>query len=85
MAMINTNNHSCPKVDEDFVLTVLLVAGRSSIVTCLLGLLSNTVSIIVLANKRMRRSSTNIYLLALAIVNFLWLTLFLYFMPFVYL
>ncbi|CAF0929919.1 unnamed protein product [Adineta steineri] len=73
----NTTNVSCSDEDENFVLiTLLIVGGWSSIITCILGLLANTFSIIILAHKRMRTLSTNIYLIALAVVNLLWLILF---------
>ena len=75
--------NSCSKDDEHFVLNVLLIVGGwSSLATCILGLLANTFSIIILANKRMRTLSTNIYLMALAAVNLLWLILFSYFLHF---
>jgi hypothetical protein len=77
MALNNTTKLSCTKDDEEFVLTVLLIVGGwSSVITCILGLLANAFSIIILANKRMRTLSTNIYLIALAVVNLLWLILF---------
>ena len=73
----------CTSHDEDFVLLVLLIVGGwASTITCLLGLLANTFSIIVLTGKTMRRLSTNIYLIALAAVNFLWLALFFLFYAF---
>lgn len=75
--MNNATKSGCTKQDEDFVLKILLIVGGwSSVVTCILGLLANTFSIIVLSNRRMRILSTNIYLIALAVVNFLWLILF---------
>lgn len=68
---------TCTKEDEHFVLMILLIIGGwSSVLTCILGLFANTFSIIVLMSKRMRTLSTNIYLIALAIVNLLWLVLF---------
>lgn len=77
MAWNKTTKVSCTKDDENFVLMVLLIIGGwSSVITCILGVLANTFSIIVLANKRMRILSTNIYLMALAAVNLLWLILF---------
>jgi hypothetical protein len=80
MTFNNTTNVACTKEDENFVLMVLLIVGGwSSIITCILGLLANAFSIIILANKRMRTLSTNIYLIALAAVNLLWLILFLIF------
>jgi hypothetical protein len=67
----------CTSRDEDFVLLILLIIGGwASAITCILGLLANTFSIIVLTEKTMRRLSTNTYLIALAAVNFLWLALF---------
>jgi hypothetical protein len=80
MILNNTIKFTCTKEDENFVLTVLLIVGGwSSMITCILGLFANTFSIIVLANKRMRTLSTNTYLIALAIVNILWLILYLIF------
>ncbi|CAF0854550.1 unnamed protein product [Adineta ricciae] len=80
MPMNSATNLSCSDEDIRFVLTVaLIVGGWSSIVTCVLGLLANTFSIIILAQQRMRSLSTNIYLIALAVVNFLWLVFFLIF------
>jgi hypothetical protein len=77
MTLNNTTNFVCTKDDYKFVSNILLIVGGwSSVVTCILGLLANTFSIIVLANKRMRTLSTNIYLIALAAVNLLWLILF---------
>ncbi|CAF2362088.1 unnamed protein product [Rotaria sp. Silwood2] len=77
MTLNNTNNLVCTKEDKNFVLIILLIVGGwSSVVTCILGLLGNTFSIIVLANKRMKTLSTNVYLIALAAVNLLWLILF---------
>ncbi|CAF0919857.1 unnamed protein product [Rotaria sordida] len=77
MTLNNTYNLVCTKEDKDFVLIIrLIVGGWSSVVTCIFGLLGNTFSIIVLANKRMKVLSTNIYLIALAAVNLLWLILF---------
>jgi hypothetical protein len=77
MTFKNITKFSCSKNDENFVLMVLLIVGGwLSVITCILGLLANTFSIIVLANKRMRTLSTNIYLISLAAVNLLWLILF---------
>ncbi|CAF0803872.1 unnamed protein product [Rotaria sp. Silwood1] len=77
MTLNSTNSLVCTKEDENFVLLILLIVGGwSSVVTCILGLLGNTFSIIVLANKRMKTLSTNVYLIALAAVNLLWLILF---------
>lgn len=77
MTLNKTMKLSCTKDDENFVLIVLLIVGGwLSVITCILGLLANIFSIIVLSNKRMRILSTNIYLMALAIVNLLWLILF---------
>jgi hypothetical protein len=77
MALNNTTKLACTKDDENFVLMILLIIGGwSSVVTCILGLLANAFSIIILANKRMRTLSTNIYLIALAVVNLLWIILF---------
>jgi len=77
MILNNKTKFSCSKDDENFVLMVLfIVGGWLSVITCILGLLANTFSIIVLANKRMRTLSTNIYLIGLAAVNLLWLILF---------
>jgi len=77
MTFKNITKFSCSKNDENFVLMVLLIVGGwLSVITCILGLLANTFSILVLANKRMRTLSTNIYLIALATVNLLWLILF---------
>lgn len=68
------NRMTCTEEDEHFVLMILLIIGGwSSILTCILGLFSNTFSILVLMSKRMRNLSTNIYLIALALVNLLWL------------
>ncbi|CAF4412854.1 unnamed protein product [Rotaria socialis] len=77
MTLNNTFNLVCTKKDEDFVLIFrFVIGGWLSIITCILGLLGNTFSIIVLANKRMRTLSTNVYLIALAVANLLWLILF---------
>jgi len=71
---------SCTKEDEYFILrSLLIIGGWSSIVTCILGLIANTLSIIILMNRRMRNLSTNIYLTALGIVNLLWLIFYLVF------
>jgi hypothetical protein len=77
MPLNNTFKLNCTKDDENFVLIILLIVGGwLSMITCLLGLFANIFSIIILVNKRMRTLSTNIYLIALAIVNILWLILF---------
>jgi hypothetical protein len=77
MTLNNTTDLSCAKDDGDFVLSILyIVGGWSSVVTCILGILANTFSIIILSDKRMRTLSTNIYLITLAAVNILWLILF---------
>ncbi|CAF4060862.1 unnamed protein product, partial [Rotaria magnacalcarata] len=77
MTLNNTFNVVCTEKDEDFVLIFrFVVGGWLSIITCTLGLLCNTFSIIVLVNKRMRTFSTNVYLIALAVANLLWLILF---------
>lgn len=83
MTSNKTTNHPCTDDDEYFVLIVsLIVGGWLSVVTCILGLLANTFSIIILAHKRMRTLSTNIYLIGLAAVNLLWLILFFMFYAF---
>jgi hypothetical protein len=73
----NTTSQSCTTDDTDFELVFkLIVGGWSSSIMCVLGLLANTFSIIILATKRMRTLSTNTYFMALAAVNILWLILF---------
>ncbi|UJR25698.1 hypothetical protein I4U23_007049 [Adineta vaga] len=77
MSLNNLTNFSCTNDDIHFVLNFgIIIGGWSSMITCILGLLANTFSIIILVQERMRTLSTNIYLIALAIVNFLWLILF---------
>lgn len=77
MTLNHTNHLLCTENDEKIVFMFrLILGGWSSIVTCILSLLGNTFSIIVLANKRMRTLSTNVYLIALASVQLLWLILF---------
>ena len=83
MTSNNTVQVPCTKDDEHFVLTILwIIGGCTSVLTCILGFLTNIFSIIVLATKRLRKLSTNVYLIALAIVNLLWLILFFIFYAF---
>ena len=72
-----STHHICTFEDEQHVLLVQYVLGGwiSSIVV-LFGVLGNAFSIVILSNRRMRYLSTNIYLLSLSIVNFLWLILY---------
>jgi hypothetical protein len=77
MMLNNTTNPACTKDDVNFVLSILLIVGGwASTITCILGILANAFSIIILSHSRMRTLSTNIYLIALAGVNLLWLILF---------
>lgn len=77
MTLNNTLHLSCNKTDEDFVLTILwIVGGNLSVLTCIFGFMTNIFAIMVLTTARMRKLSTNIYLLVLAIANLLWLILF---------
>ncbi|CAF0918958.1 unnamed protein product [Rotaria sordida] len=78
--MINNsdqNNLACSLSDERHVLYVqYILGGWISSVVVLFGIFSNGLSILVLGNSRMRYLSTNIYLLALSIVNLVWLMLY---------
>jgi hypothetical protein len=72
------NNYACSLSDERHVLIVQYVLGGwISCVIILVGIFSNGLSILILGNHRMRHLSTNIYLLALSIVNLVWLILYL--------
>lgn len=72
------NNYTCSENDEKHVLLVkYILGGWISCVVGVLGIISNGLSILILANHRMRYLSTNIYLLALSIVNLVWLILYL--------
>ncbi|CAF1434038.1 unnamed protein product [Adineta ricciae] len=72
------NNYTCSENDERHVLLVqYILGGWISCVVGVLGIISNGLSILILANHRMRYLSTNIYLLALSIVNLIWLILYL--------
>jgi hypothetical protein len=80
--MTNTsdqNNYICSRADETHVLLVqYYLGGWISCVVVLFGIFSNGLSILILGNRRMRHLSTNIYLLALSIVNIIWLILYLF-------
>lgn len=68
------NNHACTLADERHVLLVqYILGGWISIIIGLFGVFSNGLSILILGNQRMRYLSTNVYLLALSIVNLIWL------------
>ena len=83
MTLNNTSHLLCTKNDEYFVLTILwIIGGNLSVLTCIFGVFTNIFAIVVLTTNRMRKVSTNIYLLALAITNFLWLILFFIFYAF---
>ena len=72
------NNYTCSEDDERHVLLVqYILGGWISCVFGILGIVSNGLSILILGNHRMRYLSTNIYLLALSIVNLIWLILYL--------
>ncbi|UJR38127.1 hypothetical protein I4U23_030806 [Adineta vaga] len=72
------NNYTCSETDERHVLLVqYILGGWTSCIVVLLGIISNGLSILILGNHRMRYLSTNIYLLALSIVNLVWLILYL--------
>ena len=74
----NTHQNSCSLSDERHVLLVqYILGGLVSCVVVLFGIFSNGISILILGNHRMRHLSTNIYLLALSIVNLVWLILYL--------
>jgi uncharacterized protein YybS (DUF2232 family) len=76
------NNYACSRTDERHVLLVqYILGGWISCVVVLFGIFSNGISILVLGNSRMRRLSTNIYLLGLSIVNLIWLILYLFVNP----
>jgi hypothetical protein len=79
--MTNTtdqNNYACSLSDERHVLRVqYILGGWISSAVVLAGVFGNGLSILILGNRRMRHLSTNVYLLALSIVNLVWL--FLYF------
>jgi len=73
------NLHACSPTDEKHVLLVQYVLGGwISILIVLFGIFSNGLSILILGNQRMRYMSTNIYLLALSIVNLIWLLFYLF-------
>ena len=78
--MTNTSdqsNSACSLSDERHVLLVqYILGGWTSCIIVLFGVFSNGLSILVLGNSRMRHLSTNIYLLALSIVNLAWLILY---------
>jgi hypothetical protein len=72
------NNYVCSPSDERHVLLVqYILGGWISCVIVLFGIFSNGLSILILSNSRMRHLSTNIYLLALSIVNLVWLIFYL--------
>jgi hypothetical protein len=72
------NNYTCSLTDERHVLIVqYILGGWISSFVVLIGLFNNGLSILILGNQRMRYLSTNIYLLALSIVNLIWLILYL--------
>lgn len=71
-------NYTCGDSDDRHVLLVqYILGGWISCVIVLIGICSNGLSILILGNQRMRYLSTNIYLLALSIVNLIWLILYL--------
>ncbi|CAF2640777.1 unnamed protein product [Rotaria sp. Silwood2] len=71
------NSLACSLSDERHVLHVqYILGGWISCIVVLFGIFSNGLSILVLSNCRMRYLSTNIYLLALSIVNLVWLMLY---------
>lgn len=73
------NNHVCSLSDERHVLLVqYILGGWISSIIVLFGIFSNGISILILGNRRMRHLSTNVYLLALSIVNLIWLILYLF-------
>lgn len=70
-------NSVCSLSDERHVLLVqYILGGWISCAVVLFGVFSNGLSILILGNRRMRFLSTNIYLLALSIVNLVWLILY---------
>ncbi|CAF0720379.1 unnamed protein product [Adineta steineri] len=72
------SNYACSHSDEQHVLLVqYILGGWISCIIVLIGIFSNGLSILILGNHRMRYLSTNIYLLALSIVNLVWLILYL--------
>lgn len=71
------SNLACSIADERHILLVqYILGGWTSCVVVLFGIFSNGLSILILGNHRMRYLSTNIYLLALSIVNLVWLILY---------
>lgn len=72
-----TTPHVCTLDDERHVLLVqYILGGWISSAVVLFGIMGNAFSIVILSNRRMRYLSTNIYLLSLSIVNFIWLILY---------
>ena len=78
--MANTrdrHNYACSLADERYVLHVQhILGGWISCVVVLFGIVGNGFSILILSNGRMRCLSTNIYLLALSVINLVWLLLY---------
>ena len=75
----NQNYHVCTRADEKNVLLVqYILGGWISNIIVLFGIFSNGLSILILGNQRMRYLSTNVYLLALSIVNLIWLLFYLF-------
>ena len=73
------NSTACSGTDERYVLLVqYILGGWISSIVVFFGIFSNGLSILILGNQRMRYLSTNIYLLALSIVNLIWLLLYLF-------
>lgn len=80
MMLSNATEQLCTKADDQFLLYILLIVGGwLSSISCCLGLIVNFFSITIFRMQQMRNLSTNIYLLALTIVNSFWLVLFLIF------
>ncbi|CAF0727036.1 unnamed protein product [Didymodactylos carnosus] len=72
-----SNSTRCTPADENFILKIqLYLGGWTSLFICLFGLMGTFISILVFGNTRMRTLSTNTYLLALSITNFIWLLLY---------
>ena len=83
MMLNKATDQLCTMEDDQFVLTVILIVGGwASSIACVIGLFANTFSIIVLRHRTMRTQSTNVYLMALASANILWLIFFFIFYAF---
>lgn len=69
--------YACSLSDERHVLLVqYILGGWISSFVVLFGVFANGLSIVILSNRRMRHLSTNIYLLALSMINLVWLILY---------